>query len=224
MKKMLFFAKRKKAIRSILILLIAVILLCVLSALVINVSVVAKTQSSIFEFPISDEDNGKYDCILILGAGVRSDGTPSPMLEDRLKAGKYAYDLGAAPLIVVSGDSHKDGYDEVLTMKKYLVENGVPEECIICDGYGLSTYDSIYRLAYVYGYKNTLIVSQSYHLNRAVYIADKLGLDACGLSADFRNYRSQLIYSSRECAARVKDFFFTLKPASPKYAEVWTEN
>lgn len=224
MKKVFFFAKRKNIIRSILIILIAVILLCVLSALVINVSVIAKTRNSIFEALTSDEDHGNYDCILILGAGVRSDGTPSPMLEDRLKAGKNAYDLGAAPLIVVSGDSHKEDYDEVLTMKNYLVENGVPENRIICDGYGLSTYDSIYRLIYVYGCKNALIVTQSYHLNRAVYIADKLGLDACGLSADLRSYRNQLIYSSRECIARVKDFFFTLKAVTPKYTEVWAEN
>lgn len=224
MKRLKFFGKNKKIITDVLIFLAVTILLCVISAAVLNVSIILETKDRIYDTGSLDDISGKYDCILILGAGVRPDGTPSPMLEDRLKVGKMAYDSGKASLIIVSGDSHKSGYDEVLTMKKYLADNGIPDANIVCDGYGLSTYDSIYRLYMLYGCKKVIIVTQSYHLNRAMYIAEKLGLDACGLSADLRGYKKQFIYSLREGVARVKDFFFTLDTRLPEYTDIWAES
>lgn len=157
------------------------------------------------------------DCILILGAGVRDDGTPSHMLEDRLKVGIELYNSGAAPKILVSGDNSRDDYNEPETMKRYCVENGVPEEDIVLDYAGFSTYESLFRARDVFCAENIIIVTQKYHLYRALYVAEKLGLGAVGVSADLRTYRGQSYRDLRETAARNKDFLFTLFMPEPTY-------
>ena len=106
-------------------------------------------------------------------------------------------------------------------MKAVLLQNGISEENIICDGYGLSTYESMWRIKNVYGYKKVLVVTQKYHLHRALYIAEKMGLEADGLDAALQGYSKQVIYSARECIARVKDFYFTLTLPNPEYTEKW---
>lgn len=157
------------------------------------------------------------DCILILGAGVRDDGAPSHMLEDRLKVGIELYNSGAAPKILVSGDNSRDDYNEPETMKRYCVENGVPEEDIVLDYAGFSTYESLFRARDVFCAENIIIVTQKYHLYRALYVAEKLGLGAVGVSADLRTYRGQSYRDLRETAARNKDFLFTLFMPEPTY-------
>ena len=149
---------------------------------------------------------GKYDCILVLGAGVWRDGTPSPMLHDRVTVACEAYAaLGDVPLLM-SGD-HTGDYNEVGVMKALAVELGVPSEDVFLDHEGYSTYESLYRAKQVFGAKRILIITQEYHLYRALYIARELGMEAEGISADLRPYRKQASYDIREHLARFKDFF-----------------
>lgn len=147
-----------------------------------------------------------YDCILVLGAGVRDDGTPSDMLYDRVSVSAEVYAaLGDTPLLM-SGD-HTGDYNEVGVMKSLATEMGVPSEDVFLDHEGYSTYESLYRAKYVFGAKRIVIITQEYHLHRALYIARELGMEAVGVSADIRTYRGQSRYNTREHLARFKDFF-----------------
>lgn len=150
------------------------------------------------------------DFILVLGCEVYSDGTPSPMLRDRLDRAVGLYEDGAAPKLLMSGDHQTDSYNEVDAMKAYAVEHGVPEEDILTDGSGLSTFDSLYRAKYVYDGTDILIVTQKYHLYRALYIANRLGMDATGAACDYEVYSGQIMRDLREILARDKDFMKTL--------------
>ena len=155
----------------------------------------------------SDEAvNLNADCIIVLGAGVRADGTPSPMLKDRLLEGIALYELGVSDRLLMSGDNTKKGYDEVNTMKQYAIDHGVPSEHIFMDHAGISTYDSIYRAKEIFQAEKIIIVSQKYHLYRALYISDSLGVDAYGVSADPVIYAGQEFREIREIVARTKDF------------------
>ena len=151
-----------------------------------------------------------YDCILVLGAGVRDDGSPSDMLYDRVSVSTEVYTaLGDTP-ILMSGD-HTGDYNEVGVMKSLATELGVPSEDIFLDHEGYSTYESLYRAKAVFGAKKIIIITQEYHLHRALYIARELGMEAMGVSADLRPYRLQGRYNAREHLARFKDFFTAAK-------------
>ncbi|MBQ8733527.1 MAG: YdcF family protein, partial [Anaerotignum sp.] len=104
------------------------------------------------------------DCILVLGCGVREDGTPSLMLRDRLETGAALYEAGAAPKLLMSGDHGRKDYDEVHLMKDYAMEKGIPSEDIFMDHAGFSTYDSMVRARDIFCAKTVVIVSQEYHL------------------------------------------------------------
>ena len=157
------------------------------------------------------------DCILVLGCGVKSDGTPSSMLEDRLQIAVSLYRAGAAPKILMSGDHGSIYYDEVHTMKDYAMAEGVPEEDIFLDHAGFSTYESMYRASAIFEVKSAIVVTQKYHLYRALYAAEKMGIRACGMSADLRKYAGQTMREIREVFARDKDFFQLIFRPEPSY-------
>ena len=186
---------------------VVAIALCMAVALllviIINLTVVLGTDEDILP---TYEIGGGYDCILVLGAGLRADGSPSDMLTDRLKTAIYIYESGASDIILLSGDCSGEEYDEVSAMYNYCVASGVPESALVRDDFGFSTYESVYN-ANERGYKSVVIVTQKYHLYRALYIADAFDIDAFGVSADLRGYRNQTMRDIREIAARVKDYF-----------------
>ena len=139
------------------------------------------------------------------------------MLADRLRRGIALYNSGAAPKLLMSGDHGREEYDEVNCMKDFAVEKGIPSDDIFMDHAGFSTYDSLYRAKYVFGAEKVIIVTQKYHLYRALYIADALGLEAVGVSADLRTYFGQSMRETREIAARIKDFGMTILKPESKY-------
>lgn len=157
------------------------------------------------------------DCILILGAGIRADNTPTPMLEDRLNTGISLYQEAAAPKLIMSGDHGHEYYDEVQVMKDYAMDKDVPSSDIFMDHAGFSTYDSIYRARDIFQAKKIIIVTQSYHLYRALHLADKLGLDAVGVSADTIRYGGQTYRELREILARDKDFVTGIFKPEPTF-------
>lgn len=157
------------------------------------------------------------DCILVLGAGLRKDGSPSPILQERLNRGISLYRDGAAPKLLMSGDHGRVEYNEVGTMKAYAIEAGIPSEDIFMDHAGFSTYESLYRARDIFCAKRIIIVSQEYHLYRALYIADQLGLEAYGVSADVQVFFGQTTREMRESAARVKDFLYCALEPKPTY-------
>ena len=143
------------------------------------------------------------------------------MLYDRLCVGYKAFEEEKSNLILISGDSEYDHYTETVTMERVLKEMGIYDVQILSDGYGLSTYESLWRAKNVYGFDKVLIVTQKYHLHRAIYISEKLGIDAYGIDAALRGYGKQPIYSFREYFARIKDMIFSEIKPLPTYTEKW---
>ena len=157
------------------------------------------------------------DCILVLGCGVREDGSPSLMLRDRLEKGIELYENNGAPKLLMSGDHGRKDYDEVNLMKSYAMERGIPSEDIFMDHAGFSTYDSMYRARDIFRAEKVIIVSQEYHLYRALYLAEKLGLEAYGVPAEDIAYRGQTYREFREMLARAKDLCTAVVQPLPKY-------
>ena len=169
---------------------------------------------------ISSEEAAKLediDCILVLGCFVKDDGRPSDMLFDRLTRGVELYDLCAAPKLLMSGDHGREEYDEVAAMKQYAIDEGIPSEDVFMDHAGFSTYESIYRTKEIFQADKILIVTQEYHLYRAIYIAERLGMEAYGVASDYRTYSGQTARDVREILARVKDFGTSLFKPKPTY-------
>lgn len=157
------------------------------------------------------------DCILVLGCGVTDDGQPSEMLNDRLLESIQLYNSGASAKLLMSGDHGRVDYDEVNVMKQFAIDHGVPSEDIFMDHAGFSTYESLYRARDIFKAKKIIIVTQEYHLYRALYVAKKLGLEAYGVSADLRAYWGQTYRDIREILARNKDFFNAIIQPEPTY-------
>lgn len=157
------------------------------------------------------------DCILVLGCGVKLDRTPSDMLSDRLKVGISLYKSGAAPKLLMSGDHGRECYDEVNVMKQFAIDNEVPSADVFMDHAGFSTYESIYRAKEIFEAKKIIIVTQEYHLYRALYLAEKFDIEAYGVSADLQRYTSQDKRDFREVFARNKDFLTAVFKPKPTY-------
>jgi vancomycin permeability regulator SanA len=199
-----------KKIIKYLIILIVVGISIILS---INFYVILSTKKQIVDLSNLKNKND-YDCIIVLGAGIWGD-KPSPMLQDRLDEAIKLYEAGIAPKIIMSGDNGREGYDEVNVMKDYAINKGIPSEDIFMDHAGFSTYESIYRAKEIFKVEKAIIVTQKYHLYRALHIGNKLGINVTGVGADPRKYSGQIFRELREILARNKDFIqaiFKLKP------------
>ena len=198
-----------KIIKYILLIII-VIAVIVLS---INFHVIQSTKNQV---NIEKDKLSDIECILILGAGIRNE-KPSPMLEDRLNEGIKLYKEGIAPKIIMSGDHGRKDYDEVNIMKEYAIDQGVPSEDIFMDHAGFSTYESIYRAKEIFNVNKIVVVTQKYHLHRALYIANKLGVEAYGVNSDPRRYVGAAYRETREILAKNKDFLKCIIKPKPTY-------
>lgn len=198
-------SKRTRTVLKILSIAVVIGLILVLIGACINLYIVHTGGKQIYT--VEQMRGSKADCILVLGAGLKPDGSPSDMLRDRLSFACDLWEEGVSDTVLVSGDRASESYDEVTAMKNYLLAHGVPEEAILEDPMGYSTSESLKRAKDVFGYENVVVVTQRYHLYRALYIAQKTGLDAKGVNSDPYTYRGQVLRDIREFAARIKDFF-----------------
>ena len=156
----------------------------------------------------------EVDAIVVLGASIRENGDLSLMLKERLDTSFEVYEQNKSKL-VMTGDHTKKYYDEVTAMKKYAIENNIDSNIIYLDHAGISTYDSIYRMKHIFKLNKIIIVTQKYHLYRALYISNSLGIEAYGVDATKVRYTGQLYRDLREILARNKDFFKCIfKPES----------
>ena len=202
-------------VKKVLFILTIIALILIFIVLVINFFVVLKTKGKIVsKEDLLDEKN--IDAILILGAGIWGD-RPSHMLEDRLLEGIDLYKSDISNNLIMSGDHGKADYDEVNLMKKFAIEKGVLSEDVFMDHAGFSTYESVYRAKEIFGAKKIVIVTQEYHLYRAIFIAEALGLDVYGVKSNPREYAGQIIRDLREILARDKDFFTSIIKPKPTY-------
>ena len=154
---------------------------------------------------------------LVLGASVRRNGELSTMLRDRVESALLLYNKGKIKRFLVSGDNRTTNYNEPVAMKKYLLERGVPEEDIFMDFAGFDTYDSVYRASYIFEVDSAIVVSQRFHLPRAVYIARSMGLNFYGYNGDRREYELESRNRFREVAANVKAWIELLIDKEPHF-------
>ncbi len=208
--------KKRKVFKSIIIALLILALLSVVAGFSIN-AYVKSVGKKLMVTPESATELKNVDCILVLGCGVRDDGTPSDMLRDRLERSIELYFSGVAPKLLMSGDHGRVEYDEVNIMKQYAIDKGVPSEDVFMDHAGFSTYESIYRAKEIFCADNIVIVTQEYHLYRALYLAKSFGLEAHGVSSDYYIYAGQTMRDIREILARNKDFFTAIFKPYPTY-------
>lgn len=207
----------KKAVKIIIVILVLLFVVAATAAFSVDSFVKAKAKEHIITAEEATQISDA-DCIIVLGCRVWSDNTPSAMLSDRLKRGVELYKAGAAPKLLMSGDHGREDYDEVNVMRKYAEEEGVDSKDIFTDHAGFSTYETMYRAKEVFKAKKVIIVTQSYHLYRAVYDAEKLGLEAVGVVSYERDYDSKQPYRDvREIAARCKDFIYCIFKPKPTY-------
>ena len=204
----------RKFLKNIITVCCAAVLVAAVYVFAINGYVIHKTKTKILDVDEASQLSN-VDCILVLGASVKPDKTPSNMLYDRIMTGVSLYEAGAAPKIIMSGDHGRTDYNEVGTMKEYAIGSGVPSEDIFMDHAGFSTYESLYRAKEMFGADKIIIVSQKYHLYRALYIAEALGMEAYGVPADLRSYSGQYKREIREILARNKDFILAITKPVP---------
>lgn len=190
------------------------VLLLVLAVLTPNIVILKTSQPYIYNSP---DNITAMPVAIVLGASVYPSGKMSDMLFDRAQAGLNLYKTQKVTKILVSGDHGTKYYDEVAAVKKYLLANGVVEKDIFLDHAGFDTYDSMYRARNIFDLTSAVIVSQGFHLSRAVYIARELGIDAIGLSADSHVYRGIIYNHIREIFSRVKAFGDVVLKAEPKF-------
>ncbi len=210
--------KRKFSLRKAVALLLCVLLAGTAVLLIVNAYVQYTAKSRILSPEEAAQITGA-DCILVLGCYVKPDGVPSPLLQDRIDMGVSLYKMGAAPKLLMSGDHGQPEYNEVEAMKASAIHMGVPAEDIFMDHAGFCTYDSMYRAKEVFGAKKIIIVTQEYHLYRALYIAKSLGMEAYGVAAAPRS-GGQLHRDVREVLARNKDVLWCALRMKPKYLGV----
>ena len=189
--------------------------ICILTVAGINWYILNFTKEYIFQ---EVDQISSRQCAMILGARVYDSGTISLVVRDRVEGAMELYHQGLADKVLISGDHGQREYDEVNAIKNYIkLMHHIPDQDIFMDHAGFSTYDSVYRARDVFDVDKMIIVSQGYHLYRALYIAQKLGVDAYGVAADYHIYRGQTYRDLREILARVKDAVITVFKPEPTY-------
>lgn len=158
----------------------------------------------------------RADCILVLGAGVWATG-PSPVLEDRLETALELYRAGKAPRILVSGDHGRPDYDEPGAMAAWLEARGVPPEHVFLDHAGFDTHSSMVRAREVFGVERAIVVTQRFHLARALYLGSAAGMVVQGVAADRRPYERARWYGARETVSRARAVVDAATARKPRF-------
>lgn len=201
----------------------ALLIICcfIIAGLILYVGVNIHVRHFAEEYIYSEEEINNLsdlDCIIVLGAGVRPDGSPSHMLESRLNMGIRLYENNISEKFLLSGDHGRKNYDEVNNMMNFILENtDIDRKDIFLDHAGFSTYESGYRAKAIFKVEKAVIVTQKYHLYRAIYTARKNGVEAFGVASDDRDWPGILIHKFRESLAIFKDFWYCVFNIKPTY-------
>lgn len=178
----------------------------------LSIYILQATNSRTFE---TIDSLPKAHTVIILGASVYSDGTLSPILQDRVDTGLKLYRNGKAQRFLLSGDNRSKDYDEVNAMRNYLVNLGVPENHIFTDPAGIDTYDSMYRSNAIFEVPSAIVVTQQFHLPRTLFIAKNLGLSYRGYAAESKKYQTENHLKRREKLANFKAVYELLSRQIP---------
>lgn len=180
--------------------------------LVCNLTVIIATRTNVAG---SINTLSEAQAVIILGAGVTESGELSAVLRDRVDTAVAIYRSGNVGAILVSGDNSTTEHNEVVPVQEYLLALGIPAEDIFLDYAGFDTYDTMYRARAIFEVTAAVVVTQSYHLPRALYLADVVGIEAQGVVA--QHDRANLYNYAREVLARVKAVGNVLLRSQPEY-------
>ncbi len=200
----------KKIVRFVL----KICLVGIIFFFLVNFSILFSTKDSLYQV---SEVTDQKQVGLILGARVYRSGSLSPILKDRVDTAIELYKLNKIERILVSGDNGQENYDEVNAIKDYLLSQGVLPEAIFLDHAGFDTYDSMVRAKQIFEVESAYIISQAFHLPRAVYLARAQDIDAHGVIADKQKYRGEQYNQLREWLARFKSFFEQFLGINPTF-------
>ena len=203
---------RKRIALWVLGVILGLAVLFALLTLAINLVIVAAARGHIVA---RAADAPTAEVAIVLGAKVDANGQPSPILADRLETAVRLYQQGKVKKLLMSGDHGTVTYDEVNAMLKYAIGRGVPAKDVFTDHAGFDTYATMYRARDVFEVTDALVVTQRFHLARAVYTARELGIKAIGVPADLQQYGGEWHFAVRDWIARVKAFF-QLQVTHPK--------
>lgn len=188
----------------------AVIRLCSLIACIgicacISLAWYVRTRFLTFTAPQDIASLNSVGVVMILGAGLQENGEPLPLLQDRLIAGVRIYRAGKAKMILLTGDNGRFHQNEISAMHKFLLDQGISERSILVDGEGYRTYESCRRAKDVFGITEAILVTQQFHLVRARYLCERLGIHTQGVAADLRPYGfAHVVWTIRDWLASVK--------------------
>lgn len=189
------------------------VIIGLIAIIAVNYYVRSSTKNKIYytvkKFP-------KNDVGIIFGAGINGN-QPSKYLKDRLDAGILLYKMKRINKILLSGDNGRDEYDELTVMKNYCYNHGVDTTKIFVDYAGFDTYSTMYRAKHIFKIKKATLISQEYHLNRAIYIGQKLGIKSAGYSANSGEYHGYKYVCFREYGSIFKSFFDVLRNREPRF-------
>jgi len=146
---------------------------------------------------------------VVFGAGLHRDGSPTPVLRDRVSTAAQLYQQGKVEKLLLSGDNRFVDYNEPAAMRDYALSLGVPPEDLVLDYAGRRTYDTCYRALHIFGVQEAVLVTQSFHMPRALYTCNLLGLPAVGVASDLRSYR------------RISEYFWNLRELPASLVAVW---
>ncbi len=201
-------------------------LIGILAFVACNVIVIASASRYIVDFDTA-VSLGDIDCIIVLGAGVKEDGTLSNILHERVLCGAELYLSGASDRLLLSGDHSRENYNEVGAMKAYMTERGIESNAVFTDHAGLDTYDTMYRAKEIFRAERVIVVTQDFHISRAVFIARALGLEAYGVECDTGELGNNPLDDLRESAARPKYVLDAIFKPKPKHLgepiPIWEE-
>ena len=218
--------KTNKAFKKIIYTVLILAVVAILAFVACNVIVIASASRYIVDFDTA-VSLGDIDCIIVLGAGVKDDGSMSNILRERVTCGANLYLSGASERLLLSGDHSKENYNEVGAMKEYMVSRGIDGQVVFTDHAGFDTYDTMYRAKEIFKAKRVLVVTQDFHISRAVFIARALGLDAYGVECDTGELGNNYFDDLRESAARPKYLLDAIFKPKPKYLgeaiPIWEE-
>jgi len=158
---------------------------------------------------ISMQTVPKHPVAIVFGAGLWRDGSPTPVLRDRVSTAVDLYNSGLVDKLLFSGDNRTINYNEPAAMKTYAVNLGIPDDAIVLDYAGHSTYDTCYRARDIFHVTEAILVTQKFHLPRAIYVCNTLGITAIGVPSDLREYRNRslLFWNLREIPATLVAFW-----------------
>lgn len=212
-------AEGNLCMKKIILRIVGIVVLSVLVAALFvagcRLFVILSTKDRIRTYEGAVEEvskEGKFDAVIVLGAAVWRNRTPSPILQARLDTAAELYGLGLAEKIIVTGDYRPGEYGETDVMQEYLIrKKGIPEDRIECDFKGFSTYESMVRTATEFGVRRAIVVTQHYHLYRAMYIAKARGVEIRGVIAENAgNFFQRVQWTAREWMATIKDMFYCM--------------